>query len=220
MLLAEELALVALDPETGSVELDYGRLDYCLVGLLATDLTQRGKVGLAQDRLVVTDAAPVHDDLLDPTLASLGEHAQDDLDGQIMTTATALAGFFGQVSTKVFERLAADGLVTEHKAHFFSRKHWLPSHADRDQIVARIRAVALDGVVDDSASVLLATLASAELMAKVFPDADDRARATAAAREALAKTPLAAEAKAIADAMDAAVIAAVAAGGAAPGIVP
>ncbi|MGC5285808.1 GOLPH3/VPS74 family protein [Micromonospora sp. DT231] len=68
--LADELALLAHD-DAGTNRLGWPGLDHGLAGALLLDLAVAGRVELVDDRLVVTDPAPVGRPLLDDALARI-----------------------------------------------------------------------------------------------------------------------------------------------------
>ena len=76
MLLAEELALVALEPESGRYPLGNGdNLNACLAGLLVAELLLEGFVGPGDrdDRIVVKSDRPAPDS--QPKAADRSSHA-------------------------------------------------------------------------------------------------------------------------------------------------
>ena len=78
MILAEEILLLLTDDTTGKPVVDAGRLDLALAGALLLDLTITGRVDVAgpgepvkAGRLIVRDARPVGDGVLDEALGRI-----------------------------------------------------------------------------------------------------------------------------------------------------
>ena len=74
MLVAEQLLLLALDPEKGRRGLGKkDALEPGLCGALVSELALRTTVAVAQGRAVVVDALPTGDDLLDEVVRLLAQ---------------------------------------------------------------------------------------------------------------------------------------------------
>jgi hypothetical protein len=74
--LAEDLYLLACDEATGRARISTAYLDLGLGGALLLDLVLRGRVGLVDEHVVVTDPTPVGDPLLDHALSAVAGDAK------------------------------------------------------------------------------------------------------------------------------------------------
>lgn len=127
MLLAEELLVLRMGPR-----LD-GRVvpeaETALVGALVSELVLRGRAGvepdaaLMADALVVVDAAPLNDDLLDETLQLLRQTATPGSGGSSADAARPSPAMraLGAVSRR---RLRKNGKVSEKDLAYWWGGHW------------------------------------------------------------------------------------------------
>ncbi len=77
--IVEEVLLLVLDEEHGDLSAAFpsGVLDVVVAGAVLMELALEGRIDTDLDRLFVTDATPLDDDLLDPTLAAIAESGKD-----------------------------------------------------------------------------------------------------------------------------------------------
>ena len=168
MLLAEELALVAVKPDSGRHELGTGdQLNACLAGLLVAELVLDGNVG-AGNRLVVTGEPPASRTLAaathvvaekGPKIKAVLSHMSRGLQQQVglSTWDTAVAG------------LEAAGIVGPPNGTLRSKRALLDVPA-RDAIVNRLRATAADdGPIDLRTALLLSMAGPGQLLEVVAP---------------------------------------------------
>lgn len=110
LLLAEDVALLLLNDETGWLRGQYA--DLVLAGAVATDLAIRGRIRLTEKgerdvrpgRVVVSDATPTDDALLDEALARLARRP-------VRWRSMAVQLLRKDVRRQVLERLVERGLV-------------------------------------------------------------------------------------------------------------
>jgi hypothetical protein len=195
MLLAEKMALIALRPDTGRPQINSGRLDDCLVGLLAADLALAGRVSVAGGQVAVLQPTPTGDELLDHVLATLMSRATPHRGAADATSPTDraepmdfvsydLSGSLPRPARVLFDRLADDGLATRRFSSVlgFERHAWVPDPEARRQVMEEVRVCGLTpGTPDVRSAILLAQLNEADLARVVFPDARGRAQARARA---------------------------------------
>ncbi len=76
---AEEIVLLLLSDDDGRfARVPSWSLEYALAGAVLMDLALEGRIDTDLDKLVLVDATPVGDSLLDPTLAEIAEGAERD----------------------------------------------------------------------------------------------------------------------------------------------
>lgn len=75
--LAEELLLLALEDESGRIkQATAASLPFGLAGAMLMDLTLRERLGMEDDRVVVLDASPTEDEVLDSALREISASAK------------------------------------------------------------------------------------------------------------------------------------------------
>lgn len=110
LLLAEDLALLLLDDNSGWLRNSYA--DYALAGALATELALRGRIRLSEKgernvrrgRVIVCDTTPTDDALLDEALARLAPRP-------VRFRNTTLMILRKNVKQNILQRLVERGLV-------------------------------------------------------------------------------------------------------------
>lgn len=109
-LLAEDVALLLLDDTSGWLRGQFA--DYALAGAVATELALRGRIRLTErgerdvrpDRVMVTDATPTDDEILDAGLRRLAERP-------IRFRSTTVQLLRKDLKRQILERLVARGVV-------------------------------------------------------------------------------------------------------------
>ena len=108
--ITEELILLILDAETGSVQhsLPTHQRDFVIAGAVLMDLTLENRIDTDPERLFLIDSRPVNDELLDPTLSDIAnETATHDSAYWIERTATRS----GTIRETALKRLISDGIL-------------------------------------------------------------------------------------------------------------
>jgi hypothetical protein len=193
VLLAQELALVALKPETGRFRIGMtSDLNACLAGLLVGELMVVGAAGPGEKdgRVVVTAGAP-----LPPVLAAVAE--------VVATKGPKLRAVLSHMSRGLEHRLGTSTLDTVREglagagiigpAAGGRRPHrGLIAAPARDQVLARLRAAAAaDGPLEPRTALVLNMTGPAKLLEIVAPDRPSRGHARKRIDHALDGTPLA-----------------------------
>lgn len=176
MLLAEELALVAVSPETGRPEMGTReRLNACLAGLLVAELLLAGAAGPGErdDRVVLTGEPPSSVTLAaavevigekGPKIHSILSNMSRGLQ-QRLGVGTWDAAMAGLVEAGVL-RPSKGGLLARHD---------LVDPGTRDQVVARLATSAgEDGPIDVPTSLVL-TMTGPATSSKWWPRTEARA---------------------------------------------
>lgn len=178
MLLAEELALVALKPEAGRAKLGGGgNLNACLAGLLVAELLLDGSVRRGDhDDLVL--AVPGRQLPASPALAAALEIVAEKgpkLKGVLSHMSRGMERRIG-MSTQdaVFSGLAGAGIVGASTGGLLPKRPVLDLTA-RDGIVDRLRAAAADdGPIDTRTALVLSMTGPAHLLELVAPEGSTR----------------------------------------------
>ena len=119
--LAEELFLLALDDEDGSIAAPaLDTLRYGLAAALLADLTLLGKIAVEDQRISLLDPAPTSDDLLDDTLHRI---AQSNKPRKVKYWISALG--FRKLPKQIAERLVARGVLCEEERRYL----WVTPYA-------------------------------------------------------------------------------------------
>jgi hypothetical protein len=180
MLLAEELALVAMSPDSGRHAVGArGQLNACLAGLLVAQLLVDGRAearepdgvviptgGAASDSATLDAAAAVVADK-GPRIKAILSHMDRSLSRRLGTGTW----------DAVMSGLVRAGVVTGQDGHRRPR-YELVDGATRDGIVERLRAAtATDDVVDGRTALVLSMTGPAGLLEVVAPARRDRRHA-------------------------------------------
>jgi len=181
MLLAEELALVALKPDSGRHQIGTGEaLNACLAGLLVAELLLEGSVGAGdrEDRIVAVPgdegpASPVLGAALDivaekgPKMKAVLSHMSRGLEKRLgMSTQEA-----------VFSGLAGAGVVGAATGGLLPKRPVL-DQAAWDTVVHRLRSAAqADGPIDSRTALVLSMTGPAQLLEVVAPERSTRKHA-------------------------------------------
>jgi hypothetical protein len=141
--LGEDLLLLALDDEGGKVGWqDSSGLPYALVGALLAELALRERITLDAKHLVVTDASPTGDDLLDEALHRMAESKKPH---DAKHWVTALHGKIKHLQRRLEDRLVAAGIVRreEHRVLwvFPAQRYPAVDNAPEEALREQLRAV-------------------------------------------------------------------------------
>ena len=181
MLLAEQLALVALKPESGRLQLGTGcNVNACLAGLLVGELLLDGLVGPGDrdDRLV---AVPGREVPGSPALAAALEVLAEKgpkIKGVLSHMSRGLEQRIGMATQEaVFSGLAGAGIVGTSTGGVLPKRPVL-DRAAWDAIADRLRAAAADdGPIEARTALLLSMTGPAQLLEVVAPEPSTRKHA-------------------------------------------
>jgi hypothetical protein len=199
MLLAEELALVAVKPESGRHELGAGeQLNASLAGLLVAELILDGAVGPGdrEDRIVAIGASPVS-----PALAA-ATHVVTEKGPKIKAVLSHMSrGLQQRLGTSTWDTVVAGledaGILGAATGTRRARRPLLDAVA-RESLVDRLRAAAAgDGPLDSRTALLLSMTGPAQLLEVVAPSRSGRRHARERIDHALDGTELAPVAKVV-----------------------
>jgi len=197
----EELTLLMLDDSSGRLNEVAGPASgYALAGSVLAELLLQGRVDTDGERLVVKDATPTGDALLDPVLARVA--ADPELDAPdhphgsrwwIETLGREADGF----REAVFARLVSRGVLREEEGRFLwifpERRYPAVSDKEEREVKARLTGVIFDDQAPETRDALLIGLCRAAglLPLVLAPEALDKAEpriAQVAEVEALSRT--------------------------------
>lgn len=197
MTLAEDLALLLHDDESGKGVVDRHTVELVLAGAVLVELAQQGRVRIAaggeavkEGRVVVDGDGPTGDELLDDGIASVR-------DGRPRKPAAVVDGLRKGLRDRVLERLVAAGELErqERKAlGLVSYTRWPAGSGHREDDVRRDLDAALLRGADPSerTAALVGLLAAIDAVPRVV-EADDR-KALKRRAEELAEGPWATQA--------------------------
>ena len=181
MLLAEELALVALKPESGRHQLGTGdALNACLAGLLVAELLLDGSVGPGDkdDRLAEVPGQPTPSS---PALAAALEVVAEKgpkMKAVLSHMSRGLEKRLGMSTQEaVFSGLAGAGIVGASTGGLLPKRPVL-DHAAWNGVVDRLRAAAAgDGPIEARTALVLSMTGPAHLLEVVAPERRGRKHA-------------------------------------------
>ena len=132
--IAEEIVLLALDDETGklSTRLPVHSLRNAVSGALLMDLAFENRIDTDLHRLIVIDAAPLGEPVLDDVLAQI---ASDEEERETGHWVHLIAGEYETLRPQLLDRLVARGILSQREG----RLSWLhgvrryPTVDDRPQ---------------------------------------------------------------------------------------
>ena len=102
---AEELVLLLIDDDGKFPAGRKWSLDHALAGSVLMDLALEHRIDTDLERLMLTDASPVGDDLLDPTLARIAQESEHfDARHWVQATASEADTIRGQALSQLVER--------------------------------------------------------------------------------------------------------------------
>ena len=188
MLLAEEIVLLLLDDDKGTMSMSASMtVDTVIGGALLCELTLAERVsavpkkpGGKPDRLAVLSTAPTGDELLDGALERVAAR-----EGKAMTDALFAAG--KKAKEQVISRLVKTGALQEERTRIMGifPSRTLPAGDIRPEAEVRARVGAVLGghrTPDARSGAVIALLLSAQLLEAAFPSPDRSARREQKAR--------------------------------------
>ena len=160
---AEEIMLLLLDDEGGEfLHVSDWSLRCALAGAVLMDLALENRIDTDLKQLVLVDATPVGDDLLDPTLARIAE-ATETHDAAHWVHQTARHA--DQIRERALERLIGHGILQRQEESFLwvfkSRRYpAVDGKADRE-VKLRIMSVLFSDEIPDPRDIVIVCLAEA-----------------------------------------------------------
>jgi hypothetical protein len=175
MNLPEEFVLLAYRDD-GTPVTDGMHLDNGLGGALLLELALAEKVDVVDKKVVVLDATPTGDPLIDSALRQVAEDAKERKPGHWITK------FAEDARAQVLDQLVTEGVVRQEKDKVlwvFPRTRYPAAHgvepvAETEARQRMVAAVSGSGPVEPRTAALCALVAATDLDSKIFADLDRR----------------------------------------------
>lgn len=179
--LVEEILLLVLDEDHGELAPNYPSrlLDVLVAGAVLMELALENRIDTDLERLVLADATPLDDDLLDPTLADVaGGPSERDADYWLVRTAERAR----EIRERTTARLVERGILeAEAGGIFFSafvaRSRRYPSHGGRpvEEVRLRIMRTLFSDEIPGPRDVALICLSDASgVLGRLLTDAEHK----------------------------------------------
>lgn len=159
----EEIVLLLLDDARGRlVDTPLSALDVVIAGAALMDLALRNRIDTDLERLVLVDATPTGDDILDDALARIAEpgEASGIIDG-IERIAAAAADY----QARALARLVAQRILREEQGRFLwlfhTRRYPLIDDRETREVRARLRQILLTDEIPEPRDIVLICLIEA-----------------------------------------------------------
>lgn len=169
MLIAEDIALLAHDDETGRSDGMVPMLDHRLAGAVVAELVLLGKVVMTEEKhskVEVVDPAPTGDPVLDHALAIVADKPR--------TGTELLPKLAAGITDRVLTRLTDHGILRREKGKvlgLFPITRWPAEDSSHEQLLrARLERVLLSGERPDArTATLVAVLDGTTLVSRLVP---------------------------------------------------
>ena len=159
---AEEIILLLLRDDDGKfAPVSRLAMDRAIAGAVLMELAMENRIDTDLENLVLIDATPVGDDLLDPTLAAIGAGEQRDSRFWIEHTAQNAT----EIRDTALSRLIGRGILEQHDDRFLwvfrSRRYPVVDGKAEREVKLRIMGVLLSDEIPDPRDVMIICLADA-----------------------------------------------------------
>ena len=159
---AEEIILLMLHDDDGKfAHVPSWSTDRAMAGAVLMDLALENRIDTDPENLVLIDATPVGDSLLDPTLADI--EAGDQRDARYWVEHTAKKG--EQIREEALSRLVGSGILEQHDDRFLwvfrSRRYPLVDGQAEREVKLRIMEVLFSDQIPAPRDVVIIALADA-----------------------------------------------------------
>lgn len=160
---AEEVMLLLLNDEDGKfAKVQDWSLSYALAGGVLMDLALEHRIDTDLEELVLLDASPLGDSLLDPTLADIAE-ADQRHNARFWVERTA--GRSDEIREEALARLVAKGILEQREDSFLwvfkSRRYPVIDGEVEREVKLRIMGVLFSNEIPDPRDVVVICLADA-----------------------------------------------------------
>ena len=159
---AEEIILLMLHDDDGKfAHVPSWSMDRAMAGAVLMDLALENRIDTDPENLVLIDATPVGDSLLDPTLADIA--AGDQRDARYWVEHTAKKG--EQIREEALSRLVGAGILEQHEDRFLwvfrSRRYPVVDGKAEREVKLRIMEVLFSDQIPEPRDVVIIALADA-----------------------------------------------------------
>ena len=159
---AEEIILILLDDEDGKfVRIPRWSLNYALAGGVLMDLAMENRIDTDLENLMLIDATPVGDSLLDPVLAQIA--ASEQKDTRYWLEQVAERG--PEIREEALSRLVTNGILERQDDRFMwmfrSRRYPTVDGEAEREVKLRIMGVLFSDEIPDPRDVMIICLVDA-----------------------------------------------------------
>ncbi len=159
---AEEVVLLLLNDDDGRfARVPNVSLDYALAGGVLMDLALENRIDTDLERLILLDATPTGDTLLDPTLAEVAEGGDNDARYWVERTALRSDG----IREEALRRLVENGILERQDDRFLwvfkSRRYPTIDGEAQREVKLRIMGVLFSDEIPDPRDIVIICLADA-----------------------------------------------------------
>ncbi|MCY4423712.1 MAG: GPP34 family phosphoprotein [Acidimicrobiaceae bacterium] len=159
---AEEIILLMLHDDDGKfAHVPSWSADRAMAGAVLMDLALENRIDTDPENLVLIDATPVGDSLLDPTLADIA--AGEQRDARYWVEHTAKKG--EQIREEALSRLVGAGILEQHDDRFLwvfrSRRYPVVDGQAEREVKLRIMEVLFSDQIPEPRDVVIIALADA-----------------------------------------------------------
>ncbi len=159
----EEILLLQLDDSRGKfVNLPLSAADVVLAGAALMELALANRIDSDLERLILVDATPTGDDILDDVLTRLGE-ASGELTADAVLERLSVNG--EKYQEIALQRLIAKGVLREENGRFLwvfrTRRYPVVDDSEQREVRARLRQLVLTDEIPDPRDVVLICLIDA-----------------------------------------------------------
>ena len=160
---AEEMLLLVLDDENGRfARVPDWSMNYALAGSVLMDLAMENRIDTDPNKLVLLDATPTGDDLLDPTLEDIAL-AENEHDARYWVERAA--GRAQVIRERALERLVEAGILEQRDDRFLwvfkSRRYPAVDGTAQREVKLRVMGVLFSDEIPDPHDVVTICLADA-----------------------------------------------------------
>ena len=159
----EEIVLLQLDDSQGRfVNLPLSAADVVLAGAALMELALHNRVDSDLDRLILVDAKPTGDDILDDALKRLAEAGSDMSARAVLERISVNGEKYQEIA---LQRLIAKGILREENGRFLwvfhTRRYPVIDDSEQREVRARLRQLVLTDEIPDPRDVVLICLIDA-----------------------------------------------------------
>ena len=158
----EEVILLLLRDEDGRfVHVPSWSLDYAIAGGVLMDLAMENRIDTDLEHLILVDATPVGDNLLDPTLADIAAGEKHDTRYWVERTARSSP----EIREEALARLVSAGILEQEEGRFLwvfrSRRYPAIDGKAEREVKLRIMGTLFSDEIPDPRDVMIICLADA-----------------------------------------------------------
>ena len=119
--ITEEFLLLVLDTESGDIRSSLPRQswDFVMAGAVLMDLSLANRIDTDFERLMLVDAMPLGDDLLDPTLADIATETKGGGTRDAAFWLARIASGWSEIRRKVIDRLVDRGILETYASDVY-----------------------------------------------------------------------------------------------------